>query len=164
MTCSGSATAPCDSNWCGAHSKVAIVPTAISAGTTKTEKVYSSRSMNEPARPYFDRENKATDAIPGVSPGCTNPCRAGNGNRSWAAIASFCPASTCDRAIVLLVITCHKQPAELLGILPFLARKINLPPANRYQDDAFETRTEIAGASLPPSANAQHPLRPPKPD
>src|SRR5471030_551770 len=58
--------APFDSNWCGAHSRVAIVPTAISAGTTNTEKLYSSRSMNEPARLYFDRENKATDAIPGV--------------------------------------------------------------------------------------------------
>src|SRR5471030_1658546 len=83
--------APFDSNWCGAHSRVAIVPTAISAGTTKTEKLYSSRSMNEPARLYFDRENKATDAIPGVSPGCTNPRRAGDGGRSWLAIASFVP-------------------------------------------------------------------------
>src|SRR5471030_1368137 len=159
--------APFDSNWCGAHSRVAIVPTAISVGTTKTEKLYSSRSMKEPARLYFDRENKATDAIPGVSPGCTNACRAGDGGQSWVAIASFCPAPTYDRAIVLLFITCHKQPAqpaELPGILPFLARKINLPPANRYQHDASETRTEITGASLPPSADARHRLRRPEPD
>jgi hypothetical protein len=56
--------------------------------------------MNEPARPYFDRENKATDAIPGVSPGCTNPCRTGDGGQSWIAIASFCPTQTYDRVIV----------------------------------------------------------------
>jgi len=55
--------------------------------------------MNEPARLYFDRENKATDAIPGVSPGCTNPRRAGDGGRSWDAIASFCPAPTSDRVL-----------------------------------------------------------------